>query len=196
MINDRYSKRVIFLDVDGVLNSQKFMHFKEGQTTRHFGIGDTEFERNRSMIDPEAVRILNKITDETKADLVISSTWRRFFDSQSDMRGFFKAVGVTGRIIGRTPSDDTLVRETLMTKSDYKCDHGLRVQRGHEIYCYLLQWYSVMPEFVILDDDSDMADWKDHLVQTRNEEGLTPFEINKVLTMFKLPCIDIIDFLG
>lgn len=60
------NKKLIFLDVDGVLNSTTF--YMKHQTL-------TDFLRNR--LDFEAIVRLRKIVDKTGAEIVVSSTWRR-----------------------------------------------------------------------------------------------------------------------
>lgn len=79
------NEKVIFLDIDGVLNH---VHTQE----RHRGcIG----------INPVFVARLNEITDRTDAKLVISSTWR--LDGWDEVTDALREAGVTGEIIGMTP---------------------------------------------------------------------------------------------
>lgn len=64
--------KVVFLDVDGVLNTSKtyervYHSFKN--------TGKKELE-----IDSFRLEYLKKIIDETGANIVLSSTWRRFFE--------------------------------------------------------------------------------------------------------------------
>jgi hypothetical protein len=73
--------RVIFLDIDGVLNNVA-----------------TKFGR---VFDGECVRWLNRITDRTGAVIVVSSTWRHA--GIRKMREILRGNGVTGRVIGLTP---------------------------------------------------------------------------------------------
>ena len=62
-INNKNSK-ILFLDIDGVLNSEEFYknEFKTGD--RH------------SRFDPSAISIIKKIIQEYSLEIVISSTWR------------------------------------------------------------------------------------------------------------------------
>ena len=57
------AKPIIFLDIDGVLNSQEFVDL----------LGD---QWNMEQVDRKAVERLNRIVEATGADVVISSTWR------------------------------------------------------------------------------------------------------------------------
>lgn len=64
--------RVLFLDIDGVLNSEKY--------ARSLAKG------GMLGIDPEAVRILDEILEATGAKIVLSSTWRLYPDLRADVR--------------------------------------------------------------------------------------------------------------
>lgn len=57
-------KKIIFLDIDGVLNSMDW--FEKIKDRNEY-----------SEINPEKVKLLKEIVDRTKAEIVLSSTWRR-----------------------------------------------------------------------------------------------------------------------
>lgn len=57
-------RKIIFLDIDGVLNSMDYFE----QTKNCKGYTGT--------INPEKVKLLKKIVDRTRAEIVLSSTWR------------------------------------------------------------------------------------------------------------------------
>lgn len=85
-------------------------------------------------IDPRAVKRLNRITDATKAKIVVSSTWR----SDSNLQEVFTLVGIKEPIYDVTP-------------------YMRSRHRGSEIQ----EWLDKQTEpyrYVILDDDSDMLD--------------------------------------
>ena len=72
---------IIFLDIDGVLNSQLWYKktrelggkFKEGY----------EFETHQhSHFDTEAIRLINELCEETNSKVVLSSSWRVLFWNQ------------------------------------------------------------------------------------------------------------------
>ena len=68
--------KVIFLDIDGVLNTPASIKlapiFVEG--------APTWYGRHLHAFDKNCISALNKITDATKAKIVISSTWRLMFE--------------------------------------------------------------------------------------------------------------------
>ena len=60
---------ILFLDIDGVLNT--------GQYNRYMIENNlNDFDENGSIFDPNAVDNLRLIIDSTHADIIISSTWR------------------------------------------------------------------------------------------------------------------------
>jgi len=79
--------KIIFLDIDGVLNSRKCSEEK------HF--------KGSVQICPELIQNLNRIIRETGAGIVVTSTWR--LAGLAKIRRRLKIVGVEGKIIGITP---------------------------------------------------------------------------------------------
>jgi hypothetical protein len=78
---------VLFLDIDGVLNSDRFRYAQP--------MGMREID----MLDPAAVATLNEITRRWDLGLVISSSWRAMPDLELILRG----KGVEAEIVGSTP---------------------------------------------------------------------------------------------
>ena len=132
--------KLIFLDIDGVLNNGAMHHSKEW----HNIINDIKTSHGR--LSSINIKNLNKLTTDTGAKIVISSTWR-ILEDLSTLSKILYDAGVTGEIIGVTPE---LHQYTV---------------RGNEIKKYLDDNYSgdgnVEPvNYVILDDDSDMLYWQ------------------------------------
>lgn len=144
--------KVIFLDIDGVLNSTKWAISLDG-----------EFNHPINQVDPAAVARLNRITDATGAKIVVSSAWRRVFQIQAadpllSLQGCLKTYGVTGEVIDMTPYKPNCVRN----------------RRGKEIEEWVNENYSVIEKFVVIDDSiDDIGKMKKHLVRTILEDGLT-----------------------
>lgn len=146
--------KICFTDIDGVLVTHRSFDIYLEQHGEH-GSGI------RVPFDPEAVRNLNSLTDQTGAKLVISSTWRFIYDFGA-LRRIFQERGVTGEVVGVT------VR--------------LQGLRGHEIE----EWVRQSPEvssYVILDDDSDMLPGQmDQLVLCHFDVGFSdPKLLNQAL---------------
>jgi len=139
--------KIIFLDVDGVLNSSNF--FIE---TKEAKKGLSQIERN---IDVRTLPHLKQIIEETGAKVVISSTWRGGhpdFPLYVDLINILKDNGAD--VIGITPP---------------KSESGH--ERGNEIRDWLSA-HDDVEAFVILDDDCDMCEFTDtHLVRTAWFDG-------------------------
>lgn len=83
-------RRLIFLDVDGVLN-------------RRCSWWRNSIRRPRgSHIDPECVRVLNDLIERSGAEIVLSSSWR-LGKSRMECVSMLRKFGVRGRLAGMTP---------------------------------------------------------------------------------------------
>ena len=142
--------KVIFLDVDGVLNSSQD-HFSIGLKT------DIHLER------------LKRIIDATGAKIVLSSSWRICFDPKKDQMSRIlnnKLNSIGAPIMDMTP----IIREPNKV-------------RGDEIRMWL-QDHPDVDAFIILDDDSDMAEYTStHLIKTDVNIGLQDSDVEKAINM-------------
>lgn len=152
--------KIIFLDIDGVLNSEKF-YKNEAQHEKWKRAESEGYSREEqdaiANIDPESVKWLNYIINKTNAELVISSTWR--FDENLKIKLSFMGIKP---FIGITPK--TWERH-----------------RGTEIQMWLDRHPEVF-NYVILDDDCDMLDSQlNNFVNTSWLEGLNEDSANKAI---------------
>jgi hypothetical protein len=174
---------VLFLDIDGVLNSEAHMRRLDDQ---HRQLGHTdptrpqhetrcECYRLECQIDRDAITRLNRLVAETGAKIVVSSSWRKLLDPPELYR-VLVSHGLVAEIIGETP-DGHKDPEMLATFG-----HIERIFRGHEIDLWLKQ-HPEVERFVILDDASDMEMHKNRLVQTDCEEGLLDEHVDLAIRM-------------
>ena len=144
--------KVIFLDIDGVLNSEKFFGVESQPFRYQKALSEKKSEDEISVIiniDPNAVAWVNYIVSKTGAEVVISSTWRSDYNIPFKMR----YAGLLKPIYGITPFS--------------KDRH-----RGTEIQEWLND-HSEVTHYVILDDDNDMLEEQlNNFVQTDWLEGL------------------------
>src|SRR5579859_6485282 len=87
--------KIIFLDIDGVLNSQRFYESefrKHNESLMHDEYGQ--------IFDPLSSDLLNKLIRETKAKVVISSTWRH--NGFQEMKDMWRDRKMEGEVIGIT----------------------------------------------------------------------------------------------
>lgn len=131
--------KVIFLDIDGVLNVI-------GQGRDEYGQG---FHRH-------LVENFEYVIRETAAKIVISSTWR--FSGLSVMQSMWKDRNLPGEVIGVTPDCANLGENGLWETKE----------RGYEIKQWLDN-HPEVDRFVIIDDDSDMlVEQHPYFVQTKD----------------------------
>lgn len=153
--------KVLFLDIDGVLNSEKFWTIKSQSHRRLEAIKqgyNRDEQRALANIDPDAVNLLNYIIDKTDAEIVVSSTWR----GDQNLPYIMRFMGLKKPYYGVTPYDKTR-------------------HRGTEIQEWLND-YEDSVKYAILDDDSDMLSHQlPSFVQTRFREGLTKELADKVI---------------
>lgn len=184
--------KVIFLDIDGVLNHEKW--YKKRMSLKDT-IGSKEWSEHYPFyeFDPESVHRLNKIIDETGAKVVVSSTWRHGRSVQ-DLQYILERVGFIGEIIDKTPSLNARIGQESA---------GYTVPRGCEIDWWLkskkfqrINWSkerqieyiekSEVKNYIIIDDDSDMLySQSEHFVKTSWDEGLND--------MLMVKCIEILN---
>lgn len=148
--------KVIFLDIDGVLNV-----IPQGRDI-YGGIFHQHFMDN-----------LKRIVDATNAKIVISSSWRTSGVKYMQEMWAFRNIG--GEVIDCTPSIDmgkVYFWNNKRTSIDVVYDS---LPRGVEIEYWIdneSQKFGDLQSYVILDDDSDMLlKQKNNYVQTyRNNE--------------------------
>lgn len=146
------SDKLIFLDVDGVLNSTKFaVKMLEEDNVRIYA---------EDLLDPHSLRLLKRLVDETGALLILSSSWRKIPESRRNLERQLEQHGMW--IADSTP-----------------CKGG---ERGDEITAWFSMIPSAQKcRYVILDDDSDMTVHMKHLVQTSFDTGLTREHVDKAI---------------
>ena len=140
--------RVVFLDIDGVLNSEAFNRKLGDQHRQLDPAHECMCYRHDQMIDRDAVARLNRLVAKTGSKIVISSSWRKLLDPP-ELHRVLVARGLIAEIIGETP-DGHNDSDMLATFG-----HIDRIFRGHEIDLWLRQ-HPEVDRFVILDDGSDM----------------------------------------
>ena len=158
----KYDK-VIFLDIDGVLNS--FDHMVR--------TGEKDRPRFYAEIDPDALAVLKTIIDATGAEIVLSSTWRygykRYKNTEESLpyilNTALKEVGL--EVVSTTP-------------------HLSGRPREEEIHEWLLN--NLVNSYLILDDDCDIPQ-TERLIRTSSEYGLTESHIEECIKILNNPII-------
>ena len=89
--------KIIFLDIDGVLNA--------GRST----YPNDNIETNEGRLNEVLVSRLNRLIENTEAKVVISSTWR-IGSTVQKIKHALEEAGFDGEIIGMTPTSSHGVR--------------------------------------------------------------------------------------
>ena len=135
--------KVIFLDIDGVLNVYPQGHDEYGPIFHQHFIDN-----------------LGYIIEQTGAKLVISSTWRG--SGIEYLRNLWKHRNMPGDIIDITPNCVDVVNSG-------RCEFYDTVDRGHEIQQWLDE--NEVLNYCIIDDDNDMLETqRNNFVRTANNE--------------------------
>ncbi len=147
--------KIIFLDFDGVLNSQLWYVRTKGS-------------RGRDDLDPQAIEFLNNLIEKTGAEVVVTSTWR-LNRTAEELQDILNRNGFKGTVIDKTES---FGRPCLRGNEI----HQWMLDNVQKIGCY----YSDYKQYVIIDDDSDMLYWhRNNLILVDGYVGLTPTNVYK-----------------
>lgn len=134
--------KVIFLDIDGVLNSVAY---------------DRERTTKEGNIDVSRLPLVKQIVDATDAKIVLSSTWRIHWEAEETLcDSIGKALNHTFQMAGLSIADKTPV---------------LSHNRQQEILSWL-QKHPQVQNYVILDDIfGGWGELEPHLVKTNSRIG-------------------------
>lgn len=167
--------KIIFLDVDGVLNSDEW-----GKWCYHH----MDFIKNggSNCFDPKCVERIIKVCDLTGADIVMSSSWRLWslgqtlknLASKRDLRPILeRLVGVTPRTEERHRGKEIQYFLDCCSKQYFYTSYG--EQLSDERFKF-----SENPKYIIIDDDEDMLDEQlPYFIHTDFMVGFTDEDIKK-----------------
>jgi hypothetical protein len=187
--------KLIFLDIDGVLNCEEA--YRSGECQYQEWIWEDGRKDHYQRFCSWSKDLLNNLIDETGAKIVISSTWRH--SGIDFMRKVWEMEQMSGEIIGITPS--------ITAK-------GISIPRGLEIKYFLnedlgfrhINWSedeqrkymekSGVDNYIIIDDDSDMLyGQRNHFVHVfpspRNKRGFNEYYYNQSIQILKKDIIQL-----
>ena len=163
-------RRIIFLDIDGVLSSIPFLCKGEG------------------LIDPENIKIINKLKD-TGVEVVISSSWG---EDEGRTEKTLRELGFDLPIIGYTKHYpyEWICRGNEIEEWIHSNFGGMGSKFGidHDGIPYYRKHSHGAPdyEYVIIDDDTDfLLGQKDNFIHVNEQTGVTDEDIErarKILT--------------
>lgn len=163
--------KVIFLDIDGVMNSTEEMIALYNQYGSSI---------DNTLPSPAKCKLLKQLVDETGAKVVLSSSWRLSLNAIQKLIDLFESYnlvlsGFTCHEVESKKFKNTLYEDIKPRYQHTIGDFGTYIEdRGAEIAAWLLD-HPKVSNFVILDDeDSDIKAWfPNNLVKTDLQVGLT-----------------------
>ena len=165
-------RKVVFLDIDGVLNS----NFWNESHQREISDG--------TLIDESKIKLLCKLIKKTNAKIILHSGWKYWFDSNlkplrkeaENLKFLLEKEGLT--IAGVTP--DHATEEIRKTKK-------FSLVKADEILAWLKQ-HKEVDRWVVLDDlDLHNAEIAKHQIKTDQTIGLTMEDVEKAEMILKEP---------
>lgn len=168
--------KVIFLDIDGVLNNEVFVN-SFWAICRQVDLkrDDAKALRKIVMADkygthfcPTACNMLEYLIKETNAKIVISSSWRS--SGLQYMQDMWRERCLAGEVIDITPDAARFNENGLWTTKE----------RGYEIQ----EWLDKNPveQYVIIDDDKDMLPHQmQNFIQTDYVYGLSLDNVERAI---------------
>lgn len=152
--------KIIFLDIDGVINSERSFIGGINRIDRCEPEMEADYSYAQRLalltVDPIACAIVNKILINVDAHIVLTSTHRNYFNEPNkleDIQTYLTTLGILGeRCIGFTENSGK--------------------KRGYEIRDWLLA-HPEVSHYVILDDNDDMLPGQmDNFVHVDSAIGL------------------------
>lgn len=193
MIDER--KNIVFLDIDGVLNSEEY-YIRRHQDIEN---GKLSYDELRTQypyfeIDNLAVTRLNRIVEECDAEIVISSTWR-LNRTPLELQRILETCGFKGIVLDKT--------EHLGGVNGYTVPRGCEIEKWLKSQKFQrINWSrekqeqtskeSYIRNYIILDDDSDMLlSQKEHFIHTSFKKGLTDQLTDSAITTLNKNLVDL-----
>lgn len=171
--------KIIFLDIDGVLNSMP-----NRKVIDEWKKTNKEFHRKLYGIDPDLVKYLKLILDRTCAKIVFSTSWRYFRDHPVEGFDWRKSLAdhlevSTDIFIGNIPD--------LSECDDWRNGNYTR-RRGNEIKCWFDKHTDIIKsenfKFCIIDDEvSDIIPvfGESHVVHVDCKTGIQMKDVDRVV---------------
>lgn len=157
------AKGFIFLDLDGVLNTEYYQRMLQYE-------GKLWQDKHGALFDPQAVAQLLRIVDATNADIVIESSWK--YLGLTAMQAMWRDRQLPGKVVGITPSaiSDSVLLSTDLDMTDLSSLHC----KGAEIASWLADNEEQDAPYVIIDDEYVILESQlPHFVMTNSYDGIT-----------------------
>lgn len=171
--------KVLFLDIDGVLNSQNWFGYMQycirnnmyNRVMNFVDAPDEYIEYKLTMLDDRAIANLNRIVDETGCKIVLSSSWRCLWNPTENNKILeaLKLKGFKYDFYGLTPR---------IPQKDFGQERGIEIQTWIDKELEKNE----IESYVILDDDNDMLpEQMNNFILINNQYGLSDIDVFKAI---------------
>lgn len=171
--------KVLFLDIDGVLNSQNWFGYMQycirnnmyNRVMNFVDVPNEYIEYKLTMLDDRAITNLNRIVDETGCKVVLSSSWRCLWNPNENERTIeaLKLKGFKYDFYGLTPR---------IPQKDFGQERGIEIQTWIDKELEKNE----IESYVILDDDNDMLpEQMNNFILVNNQYGLSDIDVFKAI---------------
>ena len=157
--------KVLFLDVDGVITHQ---HFKD---------------KEKEDLDPEKIKIIARIVEDTGAFVVLTSSWRLSYDQWTGAKGW------DYKVLEQELAKEGVEIYDITTHIGWSSTLPWRRIRPLEI----LDWLSThdVQEYVIIDDDEwefETYGMAERWIQTHTDLGITGIDAAVAIKILEGDC--------
>lgn len=168
-------QKLVFLDVDGVLNTIDYKDQRDGRDGRDHYLF---FRDGWSIVGiyPEFVAKLNRLVEACEGvRFVLSSTWR---EDYSDTLDYLAAQGFKGVFVGMTTLED-LTFDPVSGRSLRRYRH-----RGEDILHWLNR-HEYKGDYIVIDDDpeANTGILVGSVIQTDCSVGLTDENVDRAIAL-------------
>ena len=167
------NKKIIFLDFDGVLNTEHYQGLLQFQ-------GKPWQDEHGAYFDPNAIKQLERIIDATDAHIVVESSWK--YLGLDAMKELWNVRNLPGRIIDITPSttSDEYLLNVVLDDFCNKMHHC----KGLEISSWLSEKGLPNTRYVIIDDEYVVLESQlSNFILANPYEGITEEQANKAISI-------------
>lgn len=166
-------KKIIFLDFDGVLNTEYHQNYLMNQKMPWQ-------DKHGAFFDPKAVLQLKRIVDITKADIVIESSWK--YLGLAAMQEMWKERDLPGNVIGITDSNAS--DKWLLNANLDDIDPAMVHCKGIEIASWIAENMRNDVNYVIIDDEYVCLESQiPNFVLTNPHDGITEDIADRVIAI-------------
>ena len=144
---------IIFLDNDGVIclynnwggRGKKWSKYRSANPESSQLLSDAPVEIRFDDFDQKAIKILNKIIEETGAEIVVSSDWK-LHATLEELGDYYEAQGIIKRPIAITPNlheFDPETNDMFMWKRWLERKRILEIKRYLDMYPNITNWVAI-----------------------------------------------------